>query len=142
MNAKIESEDLMNELFDFSEKMLKEYGEFHPFGGYLNGAKQVVHVGVDATNLIGMSDKDRFDLLMDEFKSISNSGMGIAFGLVTNVLLPEDGNKKQDAIKVFVEHEDGYCADVFFTYNLLPQKNVEIIDTFAQAGTSVFFEKR
>lgn len=139
MNAKNETENLMNELYDFAEKMLKEYGEFHPFGGYLDGTKRVVQVGVDAKDLAGTSEIDRLNMLLNSFKVFARENAGIAFSLVTNVSLPVEDGDHRDAIKFFLEHKQKYCADVFFVYRVTPQNTVEIIEIFAQAGTPMFF---
>ena len=142
MTAKIEVENLMIELFDFAKKMLKQYGEFHPFGGYLDANKQVVHIGVDMMISADSTGNDRLDLLVDTFKSTLKIHTAVAFGLVTNVTLQKDGGEKQDAIKLFLEHQEGYCVEVFFEYTVLSNKTVEIIAKFAQAGEAVFFKHR
>lgn len=140
MSGKTEAENLMNELFDFAEKMLRQYGEFHPFGGYQDNSKHIVQVGVDVKDSHDISEGDRLNLLINKFKLISQKKAGVAFGLVTNVELPREDGGKKDAIKFFLEHEQGYCAEVFFEYNLTPQRTVEIVETSAQAGIPMFFD--
>jgi len=38
----------MNELLPFAERMLAQFGEFHPFGGKMLSDGSIVHVGADA----------------------------------------------------------------------------------------------
>lgn len=139
MTAKAEAEKLMNELVDFAEKMLAQCGEFHPFGGYLDEAKHVVHVGVDGTALASNSGHDRLGLLTNALTSVAQARVVTAFGIVTNVSLPKDAGVTREAIKVFIEHRSGYCAEVFFIYSLANQNALKVIDTIAQAGEPIFF---
>lgn len=44
-SSKSECEDLMNEALPLAEKMLKEHGEFYPYGLTLDVAGKVAHVG-------------------------------------------------------------------------------------------------
>ncbi len=47
MNAKQESEKLMNAVLPLAEKMLRQYGEFYPYGGYMRQDGTIVDVGAD-----------------------------------------------------------------------------------------------
>lgn len=136
MNPKEQSEFLMNELFAFAEKMLIEYGEFHPFGGYLDSNFSIVHVGIDGH--AKQEEQQRVDTLVNSFRGIT--GNVLAFGIATNVSLPLGSGEKANAIQVFLEHKDGYCADVFFSYELSPTDGVEIVETTAQQGEPIIFK--
>ena len=126
----------MNDLLGFAEKMLAEHGEFHPFGGYLKGPVQMVHVGVESRPG-NKSARDKVDALISEFQKLTNEA--IAFGIVTDVKLPREDGSKGDAVQIFIEHKSGYCADVFFRYELVANQGVEITDTIAQQGDPLFF---
>lgn len=67
MSGKQDSEKLMNELFQFAKKMLNQYGEFHPFGGYLNNSDIVVHVGIESG-----TSQDKVMRLKSSFKKLAN----------------------------------------------------------------------
>jgi hypothetical protein len=137
MTAKQQTEILMNELFCFAEKMLSEYGEFHPFGGYLKSSGEVVHVGVQSSR-DNKRPQQKIDALIRSFKQLAAQGKAMAFGVVVDVMLPNADGSKGDAIKFLLEHQDGYCAEVFFRY-AINDGNVEIIEITAQEGESIFF---
>src|SRR5437899_25574 len=44
MNSKKDCEKLMNSVLPLAERMLRDYGEFHPYGGYMKPNGEVVHV--------------------------------------------------------------------------------------------------
>lgn len=133
MDAKQQVESLMNDLLGFAEKMLAEYREFHPFGGYLVTPGEMVHVGVESNR----SARDGVDALINEFKKLANEA--IAFGIVTDVKLPWGDGSDGDAVQIFLEHKNGYCADVFFRYELTANHGVEITGTISQQGDPLFF---
>jgi hypothetical protein len=132
MNGKRDAEKLMGELFAFAEKMLKEYGEFHPFGGYLKKSGEMVHVGVE-----GGSAKEKVGSLESSFRKLANEDCVRVFGIVTDIALPLDNQSKGDAVKIFLEHRDGYCAEVFFRYQL--GDVLKVTDTIAQQGERLIF---
>lgn len=140
MTGKKQVEVLMNELLGFAKKMLSEYGEFHPFGGYLRPSGSVVHVGVNSDVDDGDSQRE-MEFLVRGLKDLVVDGGPIGFGTVADVSLPSSSGEKRDAIKFFLEHEDGYCAEVFFNYKLTSGE-VVILDVTAQQGESVFFAGR
>jgi hypothetical protein len=41
MNGKKECEKLLNALLPLAERMLKEYGEFYPYGGYMKPSGEI-----------------------------------------------------------------------------------------------------
>lgn len=138
MNAKAQTELLMNELLAFAERMLNEHSGFHPFGGYLDASAKVVHVGVQSGP--GRSKpQQKVEVMVDSFKKLAAEGKAIAFAIATDVKLPRDDGSKRDAIKFFLEHESGYCAEVFFCYEAAAKGDVEITDTIAQQGDPLFF---
>ncbi|HJR75237.1 MAG TPA: hypothetical protein VJ806_16555 [Luteimonas sp.] len=136
MDAKQQVESLTNDLLEFAKKMLAEHGEFHPFGGYLKSSAQMVNVGVKPSSS-NESAQNKVGVLIGEFKRLTNEA--IAFGIVTDVKLPRDDGSKGDAVQIFLEHKSGYCADVFFRYELTANRHVEITDTIAQRGDPLFF---
>lgn len=127
----------MNELLGFAKKMLVEYDGFHPFGGYLNSGGEVVHVGVQTATKFGDAS-GKANALAKGFKELADQSGSIGFGIATDVKLPCDDGSKRDAIKFFLEHRDGYCAEVFFRYELTAEDLV-ITDVSAQQGTPQFF---
>jgi len=135
--AKAQAEVLMNDLVDFAEKMLKSHGEFHPFGGYLSEEKEIVHVGLSA-DVQWSSDQHRANALAESLRSLTQKNQPIVLGIVTNVSLAGDADNG-DAIRVFLEHKSGYCANVFFHYALRAGHDISILDSTAQQGVPQFF---
>lgn len=139
MTPKEQVEGLMGELLAFAEKMLNEHGEFHPFGGYLTAPTTMVHVGVESKGDPHNAQK-KIDALVESFKEMSSRA--IAFGIVSDVSLSSEDGLKRDAVKIFLEHRDGYCAEVFFPYETSPAGGVEVVETIAQQGVPVFFTRK
>jgi hypothetical protein len=132
MNAKQESERLMNEILPLAEKMLREYGEFHPYGGYLKPNGEVVHVGAQDVDTDYPKARDLIYVLRSSFQELARAGQCKAVAMVfyVTVTLPES-DQKSDAIQVCVEHVEGYSAEVFFPYQIV-NKEVVYGETFAQ----------
>lgn len=125
----------MGELVEFAEKMLRSHGEFHPFGGYLSATEEVVHVGL-SPEVNWTSDRHRAEALSESLRALVQQKRPIVLGVVTNVSLPNEGGSS-DAIRVFLEHRSGYCADVFFHYRLAG--GVTMADVTAQQGVPYLF---
>jgi hypothetical protein len=137
MMANAQTEQLMGELLSFAKKMLKEFGEFHPFGGYLNPSGAVVHVGVESSQG-GGGAQQQVDAMVQSFKQIASQKRAIAFGVVMDVRLPSPDGTKGDAIEFLLEHKDGYCVEVFMRYEI-SVGDVEFAETTAQQGHPRFF---
>ncbi|HEX5066204.1 MAG TPA: hypothetical protein VFY49_08830 [Myxococcota bacterium] len=108
---------LMNEGIPFAEKMLREHGEFFPFG--------IVQKADGSVQQIGASDgrehppsKDVVELLDRAFRRGAESGDYAATALFIDVRTTPPGSAaKIDAVQVGLEHVSGYCVDVFFPYH-------------------------
>lgn len=133
---KMQAESLMNELVEFAEKMLGEYGEFHPFGGFMSDDEEITQVGL-SPEINWESGAMRADALSEAIKDIASERQPIVLGIVTNVSLPTHAGVR-DAIRVFLEHRDGYCADVIFLYKIT-NGEVVIDDVTAQQGNPYIF---
>jgi hypothetical protein len=118
VSAKEQCVQLMDSLLPFAEKMLKEHGEFFPFGGT-----------VDAAGQIGMSggwtgdehppSNDVIGLLQSGFKRGAHEGTYIAAALVYDVrVVPPGQSEKTDAIAVDVSHKEGISQTVIYPYKL------------------------
>ncbi|MBD8636676.1 hypothetical protein [Stenotrophomonas sp. CFBP 13725] len=134
MTPKEEVEGLLGDLLEFARKMLVEHGEFHPFGGYLTSSGNVVHMGVQ---MDGGGAVDRMSLLYSALQE--RADCAIACGVASNIWLPQSDGVGFDAVKVFFEHKDGYCTDVFCPYDLSRHDPLLVPEMFAQRGDSVFF---
>lgn len=137
MTQKEQVEGLMNELLNFAEQRLNKHGEFHPFGGYLEPSGAMVHVGAQSSTESNGAQQE-IDVLIESFKKLAVQRKAIAFGVVADVKLPKEDGSKGDAIKFFLEHQNGYCAEVFFSYEITGG-DTKITDTIAQQGEPLFF---
>jgi hypothetical protein len=139
MNAKQESEKLMNATLPFAEKMLREYGEFYPYGAYMKPDGTIIDVGADDPDTNHPKSSDLIYVLRTSFQELARNNQCKAVAIAFNVAveLPKS-NRKSDAIQVCVDHADGYSAEVFFPYQII---NNEIIydETFAQEGKREIF---
>jgi hypothetical protein len=141
MSAKQESERLMNAMLPLAEKMLRQHGEFYPYGGYMKPDGTIVDVGAEDPDTERPKSKDLIYVLQSSFREMAGTNQCKAVAIVFDVAvnLPES-NRKSDAIQVCVDHADGYSAEVFFPYQIV---NNEIVyeKTFAQEGKHEIFEQ-
>ena len=141
MSAKQDSERLMNAVLPLAEKMLRQYGEFYPYGGYMKSDGTIVDVGAEDPDTDRPKSKDLVYVLRSSFREMAGTNQCKAVAIVLDVAvsLPES-NRKSDAIQVCVDHADGYSAEVFFPYQIV---NNEIVyeKTFAQEGKREIFEQ-
>jgi len=139
MNGKKDCEKLMNAVLPLAEKMLREHGEFYPYGGYMKPDGGIVHVGAEDEDTDYPKSKDLLYVLRDSLSEMADAGKCKATALVFDVRITVPGtSRKGDAIQVCLEHEDGYSAEVFFPYNM-EGSCLTYGATFAQQGKHEIF---
>jgi len=129
----------MNEMLPVAEKMLRQYGEFYPYGGYMKPDGEIVHVGAKDPKTDRPKSKDLIAILRNSFRELARNKQCKAVTIVFDVVVPvPKSNRKSDAIQVCVDHAGDYSAEVFFPYRIV---NNEVIlgETFAQEGKHEFF---
>jgi hypothetical protein len=136
--AKAECEVLLNEAMPFAQKMLREHGEFYPYGYEMKpeGTTELVagHTGTDhpKSQLI-------IDFLFEGFKRDAAARKVKATALVYDMLVvPPGASLKSNAIAVALDHRDNYSVIVIFPY-VLDHGNLEVGAPFAQKGESRVF---
>jgi hypothetical protein len=139
MSAKQESEALMNALLPLAEKMLRQYGEFYPFGGYMKPDGTIVEVGASDPDTDHPKSKDLICVLRRSLRDLAERKQCKTVAMVFNVTvgLPTS-DRKSDAIQVSIDHAEGYSAEVFFPYQLIENKMM-YGETFAQHGKADMF---
>jgi hypothetical protein len=141
MSPKQEAEHLMNELLPVAEQMLRQHGEFFPYGGYMKPDGEIVHVGAKDPATERPKSKALIAIMQNSFQELVRNKQCKAVALVFDVfvLLPKS-NRKSDAIQVCVDHVENYSAEVFFPYKMA---NHEVIfgEVFAQRGEHLFFKR-
>ncbi len=139
MNGKRDSEKLMNAVLPLAENMLRQYGEFHPYGAYMTAAGEIIDVGAKDPTTNHPKSADLVQFLRSSFRELATGKKCKAVALVFDVVVAlPNSSRKSDAIQVCVDHVDGYSAEVFFPYHLI---NNEIVydTTFAQDGEHAVF---
>jgi hypothetical protein len=137
-DAKSDCEVLLNEAMPFAEKMLREHGEFYPYGYEMSPAGDIKQVA-GYTGTDHPKSQTIIDLLIDGFKQDSATHKIKATALVYDMLVvPPGASSKTDAIAVELDHRDNYSVIVIFPY-VLSHGNLTVGTLFAQKGkTSVF----
>jgi hypothetical protein len=139
MDAKRDAERLVDAILPFAERMLKQYGEFYPYGGYLTRDGRTIDVGAKAHGEDYPRSEDLLRILRESLQSMARTDKCRAAAVVFNVSVIIPGtNKKSDAIQISVDHCDGYSADIFYPYELTDGK-IAYGTTFAQAGKHDIF---
>ena len=142
MKSKKEAEILMNEILPFAKRMLKEFGGFHPYGGYMKRDGAIVEVGVDTPFEETPPANNLVEALQNSFREIAKSGECKLTAILFDVRISIPAtNSKSDAIQVSLEHEEGYSADVFLPY-LKTGNDLVWGQMFAQEGQRKIFKRR
>lgn len=138
MGAKDDCNQLLRATLPLAEKMLREYGEFLPFGAQMLPDGEIASVGADdgddrsrSQNLIG--------LLQTAFKAGAHDGEVIATALVYDVRVqPPGAGQKSDAIALNLDHRDQYSVTVFFPY-MIADGELALDEPFASVGDYAIF---
>jgi hypothetical protein len=140
MNGKKDAEMLMNAVLPVAERMLREYGEFYPYGGYMEASGGIVHVGAHDEDTDHPKSRDLLYVLRDSLAARARAKQCKATAIVFDVLVdvPETG-RRSDAIQICLEHADGYCAEVFIPYEIAATGRIIYGSTFAQQGKHEMF---
>ena len=138
-DPKSEVEDLMNASIGFAEKMLKEHGEFYPYGAAMTTDGEIVSVAADGGGEQPPS-QEIIDLLKESFRAAATAGEYRATALIYDVRAstPPDG-EVSDAIAVALDHRDDYSVTVLFPYKIADGELV-FGQIFAQAGANDVFQ--
>ena len=141
VQPKGECDSLMNAVLPVAEKMLKEHGEFFPYGGAMRPTGEIVSVaGYDGREKPPSADIIR--LLKTSFRQSAQDREYKATAIVYDVrIVPPQTGIKSDAIAVALEHRDDYSVVVFFPYRIA---RGELIfgETFAQKGGDDVFARK
>ena len=139
IGVKQECEMLMNEMLSLAEDMLRQFGEFYPYGGYMKFDGEIVHLGAKDPKTNRPKSRDLIAILKNSFRDLAKNNQCKATALVYNVVVTLSGrNRKSDAIQVCLDHVDNYSAEVFFPYRL-GDKQIVYPQTFGQKGKNKIF---
>ena len=132
MTAKHESEALINAILPLAEKMLRQYGEFYPYGAYMKPDGAIVEVGATDPVTDRPKSEDLIYILRSSLQDLAQRSQCKAVAMVFDVIVTlPNSHCKSDAIQVCVEHSEHYSAEVFFPYSLI-ENEVVYGETFDQ----------
>lgn len=122
----------------FAQNMLREHGEFYPFGSAMHADGRTVFVaGYDGHE--HPKSVDLIALLEDAFREAAKRGEYKATALAYDVSISLPGtNDKSDGITVSLNHKDGFSGIVTFPYELSGSE-VSIYEPFAEPGKGDIF---
>jgi len=138
VTPKQESESLMDEVLPLAKHLLGNYGEFPPFGGLIKMDEQIVLLGAGPE--AGFPPRSNLvNVLSDGFRQRALTGEIRAAAIVAQVSVPRSGQAGNvDAVRVSLDHHDGYAVHVFFPYRK-DGTMVTFAEPFASPGTSFAF---
>ncbi len=94
-----ELDELFNTLVPFAKTMLREYGEFYPFGAFMSSSGEIQWVGAKMEDDDHPPSESLIDLLTETFKNQAARGGLRAAAICYDVLtVPPGEDRKRDAI--------------------------------------------
>lgn len=133
MTPKEEVEELLNAGLPFAQDMLLKHGEFQPFGAVMTPESRVDLVaGYDGEDPLPADGV--VALLMDGFLKGAAEGRYKAIALFMNVTVDfgeSQAGEQTLAIQAGLEHQAGYCANVFLPYVEASDTDLEFQDLIA-----------
>ena len=138
-SAKQDAEQLLDSALPLAESLLKEHGEFFPYGAAMKPDGQIVSIAAD-NGEENPPSQSVIDILRSTFKIAASKQEYIATAIIYDVLtIPPKRETKTDAIAVALDHRDQYSVVVFFPYKIADGK-VELEPPFATEGSAEIFE--
>lgn len=135
-----ELDALFDTLLTFAKTMLREYGEFYPFGAVMTSGGEIRQVGAKMEGDDHPPSQPLIDLLTESFKKQAKKGGLRAAGICYDVLTVPPGEvQKRDAICCGLEHYSGETVDVFVPYVKKAGGEIEYGEIFAAKRTGSFF---
>jgi hypothetical protein len=140
-DPKSECEMLLGAVLPFAEQMLRDHGEFHPYGAAMKLDGEIVSVAVYDGREFAPSI-DTIKLLKDAFirAAYERTYKATAHAYDVRVKLPTNG-EKSDAVAISLNHEDGYSVVVLFPYKI-ESGSLYFGEVFAQKGEADIFPQK
>lgn len=131
---------LLNELLPFAKQCLERYGEFFPFGAYVDAGGGIGHVS-GYTGVEQAKSDELINLMIQGFRTMAMAGeiRGTCICLDVRRLQP-GATEKSDAICARLEHENGETFDVYLPYHRHASGEYEYGELFASLGRRVIFQ--
>ncbi len=96
----------MNAVLPVAERMLRQYGEFYPYGGCMRLDGSITHIGATDADTDHPKSKAMVFVLKDSLREMASRGECKAVAVVfdVSIALP-NASAKSDAIQVNIEHQ-------------------------------------
>jgi len=131
---------LFKTLLPFVQTMLREHGEFYPFGAVMTSSGEIQQVGPKMEDDDHPPSQPCIDLLTEAFKKQAKKGELRAAGICYDVLTVPPGEvEKRDAVCCCLEHYSGETVDVFVPYTRTADGGIEYGEIFAAKRIGQFF---
>ena len=132
-------DEMLAFLIEFAQLMLREEGQFYPFGAGMNDSGEMTSLGADAGYRHPKS-KDVIAILHSALVEQASAGEIKASGICMAVrVAPPEKDEVGDAICVELEHRDGEAVHVFLPYLINSPGSVTYGDIFATPAEQVIF---
>lgn len=105
-----------NPLFDFSEKCLKERGNFLPHGAVLDANGKVGLVAASPDPNGPSNSTEVLPLLHEGLRAQAMERELVAIGVAENVTVTPQGQPSTEAIKVLFEHRRGLVVALYLPF--------------------------
>ena len=130
---------LLNVALEFAKKMLRQHGEFLPFGASMGLDGKITMDGA-TTGEEKPPSQELLDLLSESYAKRAKKGELRAAAVCADVrVLPPGSEAKTDAIQVGLEHARGEGVTVFLPYQKGCFGHVKYGNLFASARDRQFF---
>jgi hypothetical protein len=107
-----------NPLFEMSEKLLREMGNFLPHGAVLTREGELRFVAADPGGENGRTTSTEvLPLLHAGLKFHAREHSAQAVGVAENVTVTPDGTRPTKAVKVLFEHESGLATALYLPFD-------------------------
>ena len=131
---------LFKTLLPFAQTMLREHGEFYPFGAVMTSSGEIQQVGPKMEDDDHPPSQPCIDLLTEAFKKQAKKGELRAAGICYDVLTVPPGEvEKRDAVCCCLEHYSSETVDVFVPYTKTADGGIEYGEIFAAKRIGQFF---
>lgn len=140
-NPNQEAEQLIDATLPFAKQMLHEHGEFHPFGAIMRTSDDIVQIAAEDPFTDTPEAATLIESMKCDLRDRADAGELRAYAIVFNVkITPPDDSGKSDSVQIHVEHQEGYCAEVFFPYTISEPGEPDFGSTFARQGDPCVFD--
>ena len=137
-DAKIDAEQLMNQSVKFAERMLRQEGEFLPYGAAMKPDGKIVISG-PSEEIQNLPGDALVQHLRDSYKEAATQGTYKATATIYHGHTAQDENgESTNAIVFELDHRDNYSVVMYWAYKL-EEGEIHYAQFFSQPGERRIF---